>query len=150
MDAYRIYLDVCCLNRPFDDLSQDRIHFESDAVLSILSRCESGIWSLVSSEIVDLELTKLTNFDKQKKVQKLCMLSVDKLILNKKSENRARFFQKYGMKIMDSLHLAIAESDQVDVILTTDDIFLKKAKNMKLSIKIENPVTWLMEVLGNE
>jgi hypothetical protein len=32
---YKIYLDVCCLNRPFDDLRQDRVQFESDAVLGI-------------------------------------------------------------------------------------------------------------------
>ena len=28
----RIYLDVCCLNRPFDDQSIDRIHLESEAI----------------------------------------------------------------------------------------------------------------------
>jgi len=36
-----VYLDVCCLNRPFDDQSQDRIHLESEAVLLILERCQS-------------------------------------------------------------------------------------------------------------
>ena len=29
----KIYLDVCCLNRPFDDQTQDRIHLESEAVV---------------------------------------------------------------------------------------------------------------------
>jgi hypothetical protein len=28
---YRIYSDVCCLNRPFDDSSQDRIRLEAEA-----------------------------------------------------------------------------------------------------------------------
>ena len=28
-----IYLDVCCLNRPFDDQTQERIRLESEAVL---------------------------------------------------------------------------------------------------------------------
>ena len=31
----RIYLDVCCLNRPFDDQEQDRIHLNSGATFSI-------------------------------------------------------------------------------------------------------------------
>ena len=35
-----IYLDVCCLNRPFDDQSQPRIHLESEAILTILAQCE--------------------------------------------------------------------------------------------------------------
>jgi len=37
----RIYLDVCCLNRPFDDQTQERIHLESEAVLIILSNIAS-------------------------------------------------------------------------------------------------------------
>ena len=28
----RVYLDVCCLNRPFDDLSQKRVYAEAEAV----------------------------------------------------------------------------------------------------------------------
>ncbi len=30
---YRIYLDVCCLNRPFDRQSQARIRLETEAML---------------------------------------------------------------------------------------------------------------------
>lgn len=38
----RIYLDACCLNRPFDDQSQLRIHLKSEAVLAIIERVEQG------------------------------------------------------------------------------------------------------------
>ena len=31
-----IYLDTCCLNRPFDDQTQDRIRLEAEAVILIL------------------------------------------------------------------------------------------------------------------
>ena len=34
----RIYLDVCCQNRPYDDQSQDRVRVESEAVRRILAR----------------------------------------------------------------------------------------------------------------
>jgi len=49
----KIYLDVCCLNRPFDDSTQDRIRLESEAILTILERCLQGNWSLVISEITE-------------------------------------------------------------------------------------------------
>ena len=150
MSQLRIYLDVCCLNRPFDDLSQDRVHFESDAVLTILSRCESGEWLLVSSEVIDLEFSKSPDLERLKKVRALYSVSQERLILNGQAEVRAKEFQKHGIKVMDSLHLAVAESGQVDVLLTTDDIFLRKAKNLKLNMVVANPVTWLMEVLLNE
>ncbi len=29
---YKIYLDVCCLNRPFDDWTQERIRLEGEAI----------------------------------------------------------------------------------------------------------------------
>jgi hypothetical protein len=38
----RVYLDACCLNRPFDDRSQDRIRLEAEAVLAIIERVETG------------------------------------------------------------------------------------------------------------
>jgi len=45
--SYRIYLDACCLNRPFDDQTQLRIALETQAILAILSQCESG-WKLIT------------------------------------------------------------------------------------------------------
>ncbi|GAB1538778.1 hypothetical protein NUACC21_14420 [Scytonema sp. NUACC21] len=55
-----IYLDVCCLNRPFDDLTQTRICLEAEAILSILQHCERGEWQLVGSEVIDLDVQELT------------------------------------------------------------------------------------------
>jgi hypothetical protein len=31
-----VYMDCCCLNRPADDQTQDKIRIESDAVIGIL------------------------------------------------------------------------------------------------------------------
>lgn len=45
----RIYLDACCLNRPFDNQTQTRIALETQAILSILRQCESGLWKLITS-----------------------------------------------------------------------------------------------------
>ena len=47
----KIYLDVYCLNRPFDDQSQDRIHLEAESVLSIIKQVEQGDWYWVSSDV---------------------------------------------------------------------------------------------------
>ena len=38
----RLYLDVCCLNRPFNDRTQIRIRLEAEAVLTILTLIEQG------------------------------------------------------------------------------------------------------------
>ena len=38
----RIYMDVCCYNRPFDDLTQTRNYIENEVILDILLKCEQS------------------------------------------------------------------------------------------------------------
>jgi hypothetical protein len=45
----RIYFDVCCLNRPFDDQRRERVRLETEALLIAFDRCTSGEWEWVSS-----------------------------------------------------------------------------------------------------
>ena len=59
----RIYLDVCCLNRPFDDQTQERIRLEAEAVLLILERCQAGTWQLLGSEVVEYEVSRIPDED---------------------------------------------------------------------------------------
>jgi predicted nucleic acid-binding protein len=53
-----------------------------------------------------------------------------------------------GFKQWDALHLACAESGQVDIFLTTDDKLLRLAHRVaaQLKVRVENPLTWLTEV----
>jgi hypothetical protein len=41
---WKIYLDTCCLNRPFDDRSQERVRREAEAVLTVLARLATRDW----------------------------------------------------------------------------------------------------------
>ena len=61
----RIYLDVCCLNRPFDDQRQDRIRLEAEAVLLILGHCEAGAWQWISSAIVEEEVNNMPSYERR-------------------------------------------------------------------------------------
>jgi predicted nucleic acid-binding protein len=143
-------MDVCCLGRPFDDLSQDRIYLEAEAVLSIISRCEQGEWTLAASGAIEYELSKLTDTDKLEQITELYAAASERITLSGQVESRAAFFRQNGIKPFDSLHLALAETGGADVFLTADNSFLKKAKKTDLKIKIANPVSWLMEVLKDE
>ena len=146
----KIYLDVCCLNRPFDDLSQDRVYLEAEAVLSIISHCESGEWVLLFSDAIEYEISKLPDTEKYEQVQTLCAVAKHKIELDGQSETRAKFFSENGVKPLDSLHLALAEKGGANVFLTTDDQLYKAAKKINLKVKIDNPVNWLMGVINNE
>ena len=47
-----IYLDMCCLKRPFDDQSQVRIHLESEAVLGLLAIESDQVQFVRSSALI--------------------------------------------------------------------------------------------------
>ncbi len=146
-----IYMDVCCLNRPFDDQRQDKIRLESAAIMAILFRCQKGEWRLIGSNIIDVELTKSPDLRKAFKVNKIANLAVRKIELNKSIELRALKYQSFGVDIFDSLHIACAEEANVDIFLTTDDKLIKRAKRFTDSnISVRNPVDWLMEVTSYE
>ena len=42
----KIYFDTCCLNRPFNDQTQDRIRRETEAIQTLLKYCftEQCLW----------------------------------------------------------------------------------------------------------
>ena len=146
----KLYMDVCCLARPFDDLSQDRINLEAEAVLSIISNCENGEWTLLSSGVIDFEISQIPDLDIQEKISAIYSSATEHHEVNQKIIDRANNLNIHNIKHFDSLHLSIAESANADVLLTTDDRFVKRAKNTDSMIRVANPVTWLMEVTDDE
>ena len=63
---------------------------------------------------------------------------------------RANEIQKYGIKLMDSLHFASAEYRNVDVLLTVDKNFINNSKRVNSSLQVRNPVNWFMEEIKND
>jgi predicted nucleic acid-binding protein len=146
----KIYLDVCCLNRPFDDSTQDRIRLESEAILTILERCLQGNWSLVISEITEAEIDRIPNNDRKQKVRSLLLIHREYRMVDTSIEKRAKEIQKLTVKAYDALHIACAEKSKVDIFLTTDDSLLNKVSRNRhaLKVRLENPLKWLTEVIS--
>ena len=145
----KVYLDVCCFNRPFDDYAQDRVRLESEAVLTILEHIQSRMWALIGSEVIDIEISKIPDDDLRCKVNILTGMKQKLITVNNDVEIRAKELEKLGFKSFDALHIACAEKGDADILLTTDDIFLSKALQSRniLKVRVENPLRWLMEVM---
>lgn len=146
-----IYLDVCCLNRPFDDQSQSRVRVEAEAVLSILKMAEDSEFEILGSDIIDDELSQNPDREKRGKVE-LLRPSAPHVTLTKAIEQRAVALQQWGIAPLDALHLASAESAVADYFLTTDDDLLRKTsrRQSELKVKVENPAKWLIQHTANE
>lgn len=81
----------------------------------------------------------------------LADMAVFKMHLNPNIEMKAMEYYKSGIGLFDSLHIACAEESKADIMLSTDDNLLKRAKRLGIAgIIIKNPVDWLMEVTDNE
>ena len=145
----KIYLDVCCLNRPFDDQTQDRIHLETEAIVIILKYVELGKFMLINSDAIFYEISKIPNLERKEKVLSLISKAQMYIEFNQKILDRAKEIQKLGIKSYDVLHVACAEEAKSDIFLTTDDNLLKKLKKNKLKIKVkaDNPLNWIIEVI---
>jgi len=143
----RVYLDVCCLNRPFDDQSQERIRLEAEAVLAVLRRVESGVWELVGSEAVDFEISRLPDLERSQRVLALARLAIGKVTLDGAIARRAAELVSNGLKPLDALHVSCAEDAGADVFLTTDDRLLRALRRANAGVPANNPLPWLNEVL---
>jgi len=82
-----IYMDCCCLNRPNDDQTQDKIRVESDAIIAILSRCLYGPWTLLGSDITKYEIMKTTDPNKRKRFLDLYKIKGDSVMMNEATRN---------------------------------------------------------------
>lgn len=103
----------------------------------------------MSSEIVDIELSKIPDSDRKHKVKILATIHQAFIAVDEFIEARAIEIERLGFKASYALHIACAEKSETDVFLTTDDNIIKKALQNKdiLRVKIENPVKWLMGVI---
>ena len=131
----RVYLDVCCLNRPFDDQSQPRIRLEAEAVVEILNRCEREGWEQVASEVTRIEVLAITDDDRRRKVLRLLPRPEDLVSLDREVAFRAQRLVALGFKPADALHVAAAEKAGAGVFLSCDDRLCGLAARCKRVLK---------------
>jgi len=145
----KIYLDVCCLNRPFDDQTSDRIHMEAEAILTILKHVESSDWVLIGSGVINYEISKTVDKEIKKRLQLLAQGASIFIPIDQKVQLRATQIQAFGIRTYDALHIACAETGEADVMLSTDDKLIKIAKRNieKFHIEIKNPLAWLQRMV---
>ena len=137
-----INFDTCCLNRPFDDQSQPRIQLETGAVLAILQQVASGELTIANSSVLQFEIHQITDQTRRNGILHFISYSSSFQPLTPTIEQRGIHLNGLGFKRLDALHLAAAECQKADVMLTTDDQLLRLAARHanNLTIPIINPV----------
>ena len=126
-----IYADVCCLNRPLDDLQQTRIRLEAEAMISLLQKCREEKWVLLNSDAIEFEISRNPDPFKKEQLESILSVATRRLPSSEAIELRATALMEMGFKFYDALHLAFAEAGGADVLLTTDDRLLRKAQQIR-------------------
>lgn len=143
----RIYLDQCCLNRPFDDQRQDRVHLETECIETILERFRTGRWQWIGSWAIVYEVSYVAEADLRTELLRMLSWVHETVQVRDAEEERAADLMSMGFKDLDALHVACAESGRADVLLTTDDRFLNAGRRnqAQLKVRVANPLNWLEE-----
>ena len=132
-----VYLDVCCLKRPFDDASQDRIRREAEAVAAVLAAAERGRVRLVRSPAHDAENDRNPREDRRLATRLWLDAATDVVAAGSDVLTRARALALLGFTALDALHLACAEHAEARWFATTDDRLLARARTHAADLRIK-------------
>lgn len=144
--SVKVYLDNCCYSRPYDDQTQNRIRFETQAKLQIQKCISEGKLELVSSFVLRYENSKKNN--------EMVRDSIDYFIsryarlyishqLKKEIGSIAKKVMETGIDPIDSAHIACAVLAGCEFFITVDDGILKRRYD---SIEIIDPIRFIKEV----
>ena len=141
----KLYLDVSCLNRPFDDQSQGRIRLEADAVILILQAIDAGRHTQQSSRMAEIEIAAIPDEIRRRRIRQLLPEGI--IPLSPEIFARAASLVERGMAAADAVHVAAAEAADADVFLTCDDRLLRLCRRLanELKLRAANPVEWIKE-----
>lgn len=144
----RVYLDVCCLNRPFDDQGDEKIRLEAEAVALVIRRFRRGGWIWLSSPAVRYEVERTPDSQRRALLSAMIAEIREEIPLSSSVVGHARQLKEVGFHRLDVLHLTFGISGRADVFLTTDDRLMKKARKYVslLPFPVANPVSWFCEV----
>jgi predicted nucleic acid-binding protein len=112
-----------------------------------MNRMRSKEWEWIGSDVLLAELENTPDRERRAYLLELAACAHTELAAGENEISRAMELGRFGFKAFDALHIACAESAQVEVLLTTDDKLLRTAQReqQSLHVQVANPLSWLME-----
>ena len=142
----RVYLDLCCLKRPFDLQDQPLVRLQTEAVLSILA-LPAGTVDLIRSPAQRLE-NSLNPVQSRRDSVDLWLAQGSVAELPEAAlERRTAELLGSGFKNFDAFHVASAELARATAFVTVDIRLLQvAARHAQLAVRVVDPVQCLEEL----
>ena len=143
----KVYLDACCLGRLTDDQTQRRIREEAEAVELVLGLVARGSVEWIASEALAEEIRRNPSAERRIENETLLAMASKTAEIDDRIAERSHELQSFGYGAFDALHLAAAEAARVDVLLSTDDQFVRRASQGagRPQVTVRNPLSWVRE-----
>jgi len=143
MNKYRIYLDNCCFNRPYDDQFQPLVRLETQAKLYIQKMVFEHKIELVWSYVLKFENSRNPFFAKRHVIARWEMLSSLFVSMTDEIVATAEKITTTGVKNADALHVACAIAGNCHYFITVDKRLLTYRDNR---IIICNPIEFFNQI----
>ena len=140
---YRIYLDNCCFNRPYDDQTQLKIYLETQAKLHVQSLVYAQKIELVWSFILTFENSQNIFSAKKNAISQWENLSSSFVEKSETIRLTAQEIMNTGIKAADAAHVACAIAGNCDYFITVDKRLLKYQDKR---IIICNPIEFINHI----
>lgn len=137
----RVYLDMCCYNRPYDDQSQIKVSLETQAKLYIQDLIQKEQLELVSSYMLRYECGQNPYEMRRKAIMQFVDMYTAAYVgpeRRSEIESMASEIMSTGVKFKDACHVASAIYAKCGCFISTDKRLLKyKTDRIKLVTPIE-------------
>ena len=144
-----VYLDLCCLKRPFDDKVQARIRIEAEAVLALLDADPERV-SFVRSPAHDLENQQNPLAWRAERVGLWLSDRLSAPLDEHALGVRTTALVGLGFRGFDALHLACAEAMGAELFVSCDDRLLSTARRQGelVRVRVLDVISAAREVLA--
>lgn len=141
----RVYLDMCCYNRPYDDQSQIKVSLETQAKLHIQDQIQKKQLELVASYMLRYECGQNPYEMRRRAIMQFVNTHTAAYVgLERKGEieSMAAVIMNTGVKFKDACHVASAIYAGCKYFISTDKRLLKYQTDR---IRLVTPIEFIAE-----
>ena len=146
----KVYLDMCCYNRPYDDQSQMKVAMEAQSKLHIQNLIKEGKLELIGSYTLDYEVSRNPYEMRRKSIVQFIHDNMKGYVGVERDDTirpMAEQLMENGVKEKDAYHVASAMYAGCDYFISTD-VRLLKHKSDK--IKLVTPIEFITETEADD
>lgn len=146
----RVYLDMCCYNRPYDDQSQLSVAMEAQSKLHIQRLIREGKLDLIGSYTLDYEVSRNPFEMRRRSIIQFIQDSMAGYVGPERASALrpiAEAFMSTGVKEKDAYHVASAIFASCEYFITTDIRLLRHKNDL---IKMVSPIEFIREMEAEE